>query len=52
MTFVIGSLQFYSKIEQNQVKLNKITWEIYKSDSIFPYLRRGTLFKSCLEFIS
>ena len=39
MTFIIGSFQFYSKSERKQVKWNKITSEMCKSDSIFPYLQ-------------
>ena len=52
MAFVIGSFQFYSKSEHKQVKWNKITWEICKSDSIFPYLQSSTLFNLLLKFIS
>ena len=37
--------QFYSKREHKQVKGNKTTPEMCKSDSVFRYLQNGTLFK-------
>ena len=49
---VIGTFQFHCKSEHKQVKWNKITCEMCKSDSIFPYLQRSTLFKWLLKFIS
>ena len=45
MTFIIGTFQSLCKSEYNQVKRNKITRDMCKSDSIFPYLRGSTLFK-------
>ena len=35
MTFIIATFQSRCKIEHNQVKWNKITRELCKSDSIF-----------------
>ena len=45
MTFVIGSIQSYSKSEQKQVKKRKTTRQMCKSDSIFRYLQSSTLFE-------
>ena len=52
MTFLIGIFQFHCKSKHKQVKSNKIKQDMYKSDSIFPYLQSSTLFKGLLEFIS
>ena len=52
MTFIIGIFQFHYKSEHKQVNWNGIKQDICKSDSTFPYLQRGTLFKRLLEFIS
>ena len=35
MTFIIGIFQFHGKIEQKQVKIKKIKWNMFKSDSFF-----------------
>ena len=35
MTFIIGTFQSHCINVHNQVKWNKITWDMYKSDSIF-----------------
>ena len=35
MTFIIGIFQSHCINEHNQVKWNKVTWDMYKSDSIF-----------------
>ena len=45
MTFIISIFQFPHKSEHKQVKWNEIKQDISKSDSIFPYLQPGTLFK-------
>ena len=45
MTFIIGAIQFHCRSELKQVKWNKITWDLNKSESLFPYLQRSTLFK-------
>ena len=45
MTFIIGTFQSHCKSEHNQVKRNKITSDMCKSDSIFLYLQGSTLFK-------
>ena len=52
MTFIIGTFQSHCKSKHNQVKWNKITQDMCKSDSIFPYLQSSTLFKWLLKFIS
>ena len=52
MTFIIGTFQFHCKSEHSQVKWNKITRDMCKSDSIFPYLQGSTLNKWLLKFIS
>ena len=51
MTFIIGTYQSHRKSEHNQVKWNKKTRDMSKSDSIFPYLQSSTLFKWLLKFI-
>ena len=45
MNFIIGTFQSNCKSEHNQVKRNKVTRDMCKSDSIFPYLQSSTLFK-------
>ena len=45
MTSIIGTFQSHCKSEHNQIKLNKITQGMCKSDSIFPYLQASTPFK-------
>ena len=45
MTFIIDIFQFHCKIEQEQIKGNEIKRDMCKSDSMFPYLQRSTLFK-------
>ena len=52
MTFIIDIFQFHCKSEQKQVKWNEIKRDMCKSDSIFPYLQRGTLLKWLLRSIS
>ena len=52
MVFLIGTFQSHCKIEHNQVKWIKISWDMCKSGSIFPYLQGSTLFKWFLKFIS
>ena len=52
LTFIIGNFQFYCQSEHKQVKRNKITPEMSKCDSNFPYLQSSALFKWVLEFIS
>ena len=52
MTLSIGIFQLHSKSELKQVKVSKIKQDMYKSDSIFPYLQSVTLFKGFLKFIS
>ena len=52
MAFIIGSSQPDCKSEHNQVKWNKITWDMWKSDSIFPYLQGSALFKWFSKFTS
>ena len=52
ITFIIDIFQFHCKIEHNQVKWNKITWDLCKSDSIFFYLQSSKLLKWLLKFIS
>ena len=47
-----GIFQLYWKSEHKQVKWNEIKWDMYKSDSIIPYLQCGALFKWLLKFIS
>ena len=49
MTFVIGTLQPQFKSEHIQVKWNKITRDMCKSDNIF---QGSTLFKWILKIIS
>ena len=44
MTFIIGTFQFRCKTEHKQVKRNKITQKMYKSESIFPHLQSSILF--------
>ena len=44
MTFITGTFQFHSKSGHKQLKWNKITRDMCKSDSIFPYLRSCALF--------
>ena len=51
MTFIIGTFKSHCKCEHNQVKWNKITQDMCKSDSIFPYLQDSTQFKWHLKFI-
>ena len=43
MPFVNGNFQFHCKSEHKQVKWNKITPDMCKSDSIFPYLQSTAL---------
>ena len=45
MAFVIDTFQFHCKSEHKQVKQNKITRDMCKSDSAFPYLKCSALFK-------
>ena len=45
MTFTIGTFQSHCKSENDQVKLNKITSDMCKSNIICSYLQSGTLFK-------
>ena len=52
MTLSIGIFQLHGKSELKQVKVNKIKQDMYRSDSIFPYLQSVTLFKGFLKFIS
>ena len=52
MTFIIGIFQFHCKSEHKQVKWKESKEDMWKSDSIFPYLKSGTLFKLLLKFIS
>ena len=52
MTSIIGTFQSHCKSEHNQIKWNKITQAMCKSDSIFPYLQASTPFKWLLKFIS
>ena len=52
MTFIIGTFQSPCKSEHDQVRWNKITRDMCKCDSIFPYLQGSTLFKLVLNFIS
>ena len=40
MTFIIGAFQFHCRSEHKQVKWNKITWDLSKSESLFPYLQK------------
>ena len=49
MNFVIETFRSHCKSEHNQVKWNKITPDICKSDSTFPYLQGSTLFKGLLK---
>ena len=51
MTFITGICQFHCKNEHKQVKWKEIKQDMFKSDSIFPYLQRGALFKWLSEFI-
>ena len=43
MTFIIGTFQFRCKTEHKQVKRNKITQKMYKSESIFPHLQSSII---------
>ena len=52
MTFIIGTFQFHFKSDHKQIKWNRITWEMCKSDSLFPYWQSRSLFKCLLKFIS
>ena len=45
MALIIGIFQFHCKSEHKQVKWNEIKQGMSKSDSIFPYLECGALFK-------
>ena len=45
MTFIIRIFNFYCKIEQEQVKLNKIKRGMCKSDSNFFYLQSIMVFE-------
>ena len=45
MNFITGTFQSCCKSEHNQVKWNKITRDMCKADSIFPYLQGSMLFK-------
>ena len=45
MTFIIGIFQFHCKIEQKQVKIKKIKWNMFKSDSFFPNLQIVRVFE-------
>ena len=51
MTCIIDIFQFYSKSEHKYVKGFEIKGVVYKSDSFFSYLQRGTLFIRLLKFI-
>ena len=46
MFFIIGTFRSHCKSEYIQVKWNKITRDMCKSDSIFPCLQGSTLFKN------
>ena len=48
------SMNFLShcKSKHKQVKWNKITWDMCKSDNIFPFWQSSTLSKWLLKFIS
>ena len=52
MTFTIGTFQSHCKSKDNQVKWNKMTGDMCKSESIFAYFQSSTLFKWLLKFIS
>ena len=49
---IIGTIQSHCKSEHNPVKWNKITRDMCKPDSHFPYLQGSTLFKWLSKFIS
>ena len=44
MAFIIGTFQSQFWSEHNQVNWSKITWDMCKSDSIFPYLQSSVLY--------
>ena len=52
ITFIVGTFQFHCQSKHKKVKRNKITREMCKFDSIFPYLQSSTLYKRLLNFIS
>ena len=52
ITFIIDTFQFHCKLERKQVKWNKITRDMWKSDGSFSYFQSNALFKWLLEFIS
>ena len=52
MTIIIFTFQSHFKSEQNQVKWNKIMWDMWKSDSIFSYLQSSALLQWLLKFVS
>ena len=52
MTFLIDMFLFHCKSEHKQVKESEIKQELCKSDGIFPYLERGSLFEWILKFSS
>ena len=47
MTFIIGTFQSHCKSEYNQVKWNKITRDMWKSDSIYYFFYKVV---HCLNF--
>ena len=52
MTFIIGTFQSHCKGEHNQLKWNKIVWNMCRSDSIFLCLQGSMLFQWLLKLIS
>ena len=51
--FIIGTFQFHCKSEHKQVKWNKITQNLSKSDRIYIfYLQSSTFFQWLLKFFS
>ena len=52
ITFIIDTFQFNCKRECKQVKWNKITRDMCKSDGSFSYFQSNALFKWLLEFTS
>ena len=45
MTYLMETFQSHCKSERNQVKCNRTTQDMCKSDSIFPSLQGSSLFK-------
>ena len=52
MTFIIGTFQSHCKSEHNQVKWNKITRDMCRSESFFPCLQGSMPFKWLSKLIS